>query len=119
MKRYLLPLLVIALATLLCAQVALVSQSDLTGTAVTRQIAPTGTARWVLFIAASANAAVVRIGDSNVSATQGPTVAPGGGLFFPPLPDNKNIQGKDVYYDLSKIFCYAGTGDKVSILYAK
>lgn len=80
--------------------------ADITGTGAAVQVAASGTARWIQFIAPPTNAASVRCGDVNVSTTRGLPLAAGAGQFFP-------FQAQ--LYSLSSLYCYIGSGDKLSI----
>lgn len=66
---------------------------------------------WVQIIASSSNAAAVRVGDSQVSASKGLSLPAGSGQMFPPTNAGRWA------YDLSKIYVLAQTGDKVSVAY--
>jgi hypothetical protein len=110
-------LLILVVALLACAQATLKPVTDLTGDSSRHQLQTSGTAKWVLFIATSTNAAVVRIGDVNTSATRGATVAAGGGLMLPPIPPSTTLAAKDQQYDLTAIYYYATTGDKISVVW--
>lgn len=81
---------------------ALSTTADITGSGAAVQIATTGAARWIQITTPSANAAVVRFGDSNVSATRGASIAPGGGQFLPPFPVVNTPS--DAFYTLSTIY---------------
>ena len=110
-------------AVLANALVAPVSSTDKTGNSTTQQLAASGYARWVAFVTCASgttgctgNVAVVRVGGSNTNATTGIPITPGGGLFFPPIPvDYQQPVVTNNYYDLTAIYWYAQTGDKVSI----
>lgn len=101
------------------------SGTDKSGTSSAQQVAASGYARWVLFVTCqtgtvgcTANANAVRVGGSNVSSTVGAPIAPGGGLFFPPVPvDFQQPVQTNNYYDLTAIYVYVVTGDKVSVLW--
>lgn len=117
-KVVLLVLVVLALS----AQTGLVvptTLADITGDAAAHKVASSGTARWVQFIAASGNAAVVRVGDSNVSTTRGLPIAAGAGQMFPMLNGDQRSSVNQQYYDLSTIYYVAAIGDKVSIVWVK
>jgi hypothetical protein len=100
------------LAVLLCLlagfATALGTRTEITGTAAAVQIASSGVARWVQFVADPGNAAAVRVGDSTVTSTSGARVAAGGGLLLP-------YQGAN--YTLASIYVYIASGDKVSVLW--
>lgn len=68
---------------------------------------------WVQLVAPTANAAVIRWGDSNTSATRGAIIAAGGGQMLPPVPSR--ITG----YDLTKLYYYCTASDKLEIVYAR
>lgn len=92
------------------------SLADITGDAAAHQLSSTAIdAKWVIIIALSANGAVVRVGDTNTSASRGAAVAAGGGLTLPLLTP---MQPRNAY-DLSKIYYYAASGDKISVIYGK
>lgn len=90
---------------------------DITGDAATHQLQSSGFAKWVLIIPLAANSAKVRIGDSATSATRGAEVAPGGGLFMPPFPIDTRQSVQQHRYDLSAIYYFAATGDKISVIW--
>jgi|SRR5579871_3310856 len=80
--------------------------ADITGTGAAVQVAASGNARWIQFIAPSTNAAAVRCGDVNVSTTRGLPLAAGAGQFLP-------FQAQ--LYNLPTLYCYIANGDKLSI----
>ncbi len=100
--------------------------ADITGDAATHAVFSTGgTARWVSIVTcgstncASANASPVRIGDSNTSATRGQPIAPGGSFFLPVLASDTR-EGQTMHlYNLSSIYYYAATGDKISVAWGQ
>ncbi len=104
MKRIL--LLLISLG-LLFAQVPVVTIADIAGDGANHAIAAAGTAMWITFVAPTTNTNVVRVGDSNISATQGTPVAPGAGLHYPP----------PLSYPLSQTYYRIASGDKLTIVY--
>lgn len=84
--------------------------ADITGSGVAVALTP-GVhvyAHWIQIVCPSGNSAVVRWGDSNVSSTRGAQCAAGGGQFLP---------ASGPVYDLSAIYVYIGSGDKVSVSY--
>ncbi len=93
--------------------VSLVTIPDKTGDAAAHQIQTSGTCKALQIIAQVGNAAVVRIGDSTVSASAGLPIAAGGGLFLPPITFSNG--SSFVSYKLSAMYYYAGSGDVVSI----
>lgn len=96
-----------------------VTIGDLTGNSGAQQLSSSAiNARWVLVVALTTNAASVRVGDSNVSATRGAQVAPGGGIYFPALPMNQNAQNQNTW-DLSKIYFFAASPNAISVVYGK
>ncbi len=107
----------LAIAALLVAQTATIATlPEITGDAAAHQIAASGSARWIQFIAPAGNGAVVRIGDSLTSATRGLPMAAGGGLMLPPLPVDTRNSNQAVLYKLSAIYYYAGSGDKLDMV---
>lgn len=119
MKR--LAILLLLSVTLAISQNAIVvTTADFTGDGANHAFASVVTsARWVQIIAATANAAVVRIGDTNISATRGLPMAAGSGLSFPPMPPDARFSTSHNLYDLSKIFYRAGSGDKISVAWGQ
>lgn len=112
--------LVLLLATLAqSGTVRPTTVADLTGDAASHQLATSGQARWVQFVALAANGAAIRIGDSNVSATRGTAVAAGGGFMLPPVSNDNRESTQDHFYNLSSIYYYAGSGDKITVTYAQ
>lgn len=125
-KRFLGRGLVLAATALLAAVPALpqtylvapATLADITGTSAAVQIYSTGgSARWVLFIAPTANASVVRCGDSNVSASRGAPIAAGAGLLYPSISAQSG-DSKQPLYNLGSLYCYIASGDKVSVSWA-
>jgi hypothetical protein len=94
--------------------------ADITGTSAAKQLTATSTsARWVMVVALRANGATVRIGDSLVSASRGAEVAPGGGYFMPPMPVDPRGSANESAYDLSRVYFYGASPDKVSVTYGR
>lgn len=85
------------------------SLADLAGNNAAQQIATVGVGYWVQITAPSTNLSVARCGDVNVSATRGNYIAAGAGQMYPPV---------GYAYNLSSIYCYVATGDKVTLTYA-
>jgi len=102
--------LVVSLA--LFAETMIVSPAEITCDSAAHAVSTAGIARWVLFVAPAANAAVVRVGDSNAGASRGIPIAAGGGYLLPVV---SGFPG----YDLTKIFYYCTSADKVNISWAK
>ncbi len=92
------------------------TRADVTGQAAAVQVTTSGSARWLMILAPTTNSAVIRCGDSNVSTSRGTPVANGAGLFFPPIPPDS--QTAINLYNLANIYCYVGSGDKVSFTWA-
>lgn len=92
--------------------VVVTTAAEVTGTAAAVQISSSGNARWIQVIAPSTNSAVIRCGDSNVSATRGLPIAAGGGFMFPGMPFNPNLNSMQNYYSLANVYCYIANGDK-------
>ena len=101
---------------------ALGTVADISGSGTAVQIATSGAARWVQISTCAAgtagctgNAAVVRVGDSNVSVSRGTVITPGGGQFLPPLLISSGGAPTDALYQLSTIYLYIASGDKASV----
>jgi hypothetical protein len=94
------------------AQLLVVSTAEITCDSATHALSTAGVARWVQLVAPTANAAVIRWGDSNTAAARGAIIAPGGGQMLPAVP---GFPG----YDLTKIYYYCTASDKLEIVYAK
>lgn len=114
---------VLAKIALLCVcpllvAVTVTSSADITGDAAAHAVG-TGLARWVQVDAVTGNSADVRVGGSNTSSTIGKRIAAGGSQFFPPIAPNGYESTSDNSYDLSSMFYYAATNDKVTITWAK
>ena len=103
----------VLIAVSLCAQTLIVTPAEVTCDSAAHAVGTSGSAVWVQLIAPTTNSAVVRFGDANVSATRGLPIAAGGGYNTPVLG-----QGNP-RYDISKLFYYCTTGDKVDIGWAK
>jgi hypothetical protein len=107
------------------------SAADISGNSTTKQVwsnigsPQPNFARWILFVTCASgttgctgNSAVVRVGGSNTSVGIGAPIAPGGGLFMPPIPvDFQQPVPTNNYYDLTAFYIYAQTGDKVSVIW--
>jgi hypothetical protein len=97
--------------------------ADIAGTGTATAIAASGSARWVQISTGCASAVTgcfvntnaVRWGDSNISATRGGSIAPGGGQFLPPLPPSGGQAAALYRYNLNSIYYLVQVGDKVSI----
>lgn len=96
--------------------VAPTSYPEITGDAATHQLATSGTCRTVQIIAPSGNGAVVRIGDSTTSSSKGLPVAAGAGLFLPPLDSDQRESIQQHLYNLSALYYYAASGDKLDFV---
>ncbi len=110
-------ILVFLLATLAFSQGTgtIHTPADITGDASAHQMFTSATsALWVSFIAPSGNGAVVRIGDSTTSATVGQPIAAGGSFFMPV----RHAPGREGLYDLTSLYYYAGSGDKISVAWS-
>lgn len=106
-----------ALAAVLClalfCQTLVVSTVEITCDSATHALGTATNALWVQLVAPSGNSAVVRWGDSNTSTSRGAIIAPGGGQMLPVVP------GRIQAYDLTKIYQFCTTGDKLELVYAK
>lgn len=118
-KKWLVCALFVLLAGRAGALVSLYSLADVTGNGSAHQLITSGQARWVQVITNSSNSAGVRFGGSATSATNGLSVAAGGGQFFPAIPTDaaQPVPGNN-YYDLSTFYYYAANGDKFSVIWA-
>jgi hypothetical protein len=110
-KRFIL-LALIAVAAL-CQQAVIATQADVSGDGANHAIG-TGPARWIQFIAPTTNAAVVRIGNSSISSTQGSPMAAGSGFLMPPL-DQGQGSPQAARYNLANVYYRVAIGDKLSI----
>lgn len=82
---------------------------DITGTGAAVQVCATcNGATWIQLTTLSTNTSVIRWGDSNVSASRGAAIAPGGGQLVPVTV---------VPYALSKLYVYIANGDKLTVTY--
>lgn len=96
------------------ALVQVSSATDITGDGAAHALQSSKTtARWVVVISASTNSAVIRLGGSTVSSSQGAAIAVGGGFMCPPIPAGS------VYYDLNALYYYAATGDKLTVIWGR
>lgn len=115
MKRAI--LLTLGLVALALAQSFTVQTfPDITGTAATVQVATSGSAKWVQLITPSGNSAVARWGDSSTTSSRGGLLPAGSGQFFPPIPATNGGATQGQLYDLSKLYVYVGSGDKVTVV---
>ena len=116
MLRVCMAVLVMSTAT---AGIGLQSVSDIAGDGAAHALRPAGTlARWVLIVADPANASAVRIGGSAVSATNGTRMAAGAGLFMPPIaPDARQAVDSNTLYDMSTMYYFVASGDKISLIW--
>jgi len=94
------------------------SVPDVVGDGANHSLASSDKAVWVQLFAWASNSGPVRIGDNQISATQGLPISPGASMFLPPIPEWSNVyDGR--YYLLGEIFCRAANGDKLSVIYGK
>jgi len=107
------PRLLVFLVALTClAQQSsnLATLPDITGTGVAVALTP-GVhtyARWIQFYCPTANTSNVYWGDSLVSATRGSACPAGFGQMAPP---------SELSYDLSTVYVFVASGDKVKVTY--
>lgn len=103
------------------ALVSPVTIADIAGNSAVTQLKPIGyTARWIVFFAPSGNSNPVRVGDSNISSTQGIYLTPGTGYLYPPIPpDAFQPTSTNNFYDLSTFYYLVQTGDKVVVTWAQ
>lgn len=97
----------ILLISVFCLLLAGGTRDDITGTGVAVQVASSGGAQWVQFIADPGNTSAVRVADGSVSATRGARIAPGAGMLMPMAKG----------YSLANVYVYVASGDKVSVLW--
>lgn len=93
--------------------------TDITCTGSNQQIQTTGTARSITLKTPTANAAVVRVGDTNISATRGITIEAGGSYTFMQLSAVQGGSVSESLYDLSKVYVRCTSADKVQVLWTK
>ncbi len=113
--------LALAAAGFLLAQtgsVAPTSPVTITGDGTVHQLAVSGSAKWVVFVAEAGNIGVARVGDSTINATKGIPLAATAGYMYPPLSPNQFEQASNRLYDLRAIYYYASSGDKVTVQWA-
>lgn len=107
----------LAAACLMLAQTAKpTSYAEATGDGAAHQLASSGSCRTVQIITPTANGTVVRIGDSTIGSTKGLPITPGSGLFLPPLTSGSRLGPDQIYYDLSALYYFAASGDKVDFV---
>ena len=117
MKHFRSAVLFLALTVITAAQTATIATlPTITGDGAAHQLATSGSARWVQFVATTGNAAAVRVGDSLTSATRGIPVAAGGGWLFPPMPVDTRMSGQASLYKLSTIYYYAASSDTLNVV---
>ncbi len=97
----------------LAGQTLISTPAAISGSNATVAIGSSGSARWIIINAPTANNALVRCGDSATTADRGITIDKGTSLTLPVLPD------RQPGYQLSKIFCYVASGDKLNIMWAR
>jgi hypothetical protein len=90
--------------------------SDIAGDGKAHQVAATGSARWIQFVAPAGNSLTVRIGDVNVSSTRGVPLAAGAGIFMPLVTDGTT---SDKSYALNSLYYIVQSGDTLSITYGQ
>lgn len=111
-------LLVLLCAAWLPAQVSLKSIPDISGDSASHQLASSGTARWIQFIAPPGNTSVVRIGDSTVSVTAGLRMAPGSGQMLAPVSCPQGDSANCTII-LSSVYYLVQTGDTLSVTWGR
>lgn len=111
MKRLFLLFAVCALA-LAQSTLIIFPLNDITGAGTTVALSTSGTARFCQLNPLSTNAAVIRLGDSTTSVSRGVALAPGSGQFIPPSPGQNSAAP---LFQLSMVYVYIATGDKLSV----
>jgi hypothetical protein len=95
---------------------ALQSFSDVTATGsavqVSAAVSSTASCRIILFVALPTNSAAIRVGDSNVGASQGIPIAAGGSVT---TPDTASAKSLGYVYALTSLYFYGTSGDKLSL----
>ncbi len=66
--------------------------------------------KWFQLVGVTIAAAASRIGDADVSATQGYPLTAGGGQFFPP------VARANAFYDLTQIYFFLNSGDTANLM---
>lgn len=105
--------LVVLFALSLLAQTRITVPVEINCDSTSHAVSTSGLVAWVQVIAPAANAAVVRFGDLSVGASRGFPIAAGGGYNTPVLPPGSPR------YDLTQLFYYCTTGDKIDIGWAQ
>jgi hypothetical protein len=108
------------IAVILCAALALAAQTqnsitwttlpDISGSSSTVQVATSGAAQAVQFIAPSTNTGTARWGDSGTSATRGGILPPGSGQYIGP---------SNTTTSLALLYVYVASGDKLTVIYGR
>jgi hypothetical protein len=113
--RKLLTLLVQTMA--LCSAMVTPNLISITADGSAHQLAASGTASWIQFIAPSGNASTVYIGGSAVNSTVGLPLVPGSGMLLPALAADPRDNQLDRRYALAAWYYVVQSGDKLSITY--
>lgn len=108
-------LLALLLIASLCAQITLKSQADVTGTGAAQALVGPANARWVQMVAPSANASVVRWGDSLITTSRGAIIAAGAGQMLPAFAPATGGSSQSTLYDLTRIYVLVQIGDKITV----
>jgi hypothetical protein len=91
---------------------------DVVGASTTTQLASSGSCKFVIIIAWPTNTGTVRVGDSTTTSSKGATLPPGSGLMLPALPSFLGqVSSGQQSYDMTKIYFWIATSDKISVLY--
>lgn len=110
-------ILLISLAFLAWSQAGPVTVADITGDGSAHKVSSTQLlVRAADITALSANAAVCRLGDSNVGASRGQVLAAGGSYHYQ-LGQLTSFATKDQLVDLATVYYYCGSGDKIAVHY--
>lgn len=116
-KKFSLILLVLTSALLLPGQNptppgSITTLADISGTGSKAQIATSGSALWVQFVAPAGNTSTVRVGDINITTTRGTVMAAGSGFLLPRISTNTQQ-----LYNLSQIYVLIQSGDSLTVSY--
>lgn len=88
------------------------SLPDITGNAAAHPLSTDDKqAKWIQFLADSANSANTRIGGPEVSISEGLVLAPGASMMLPPIAELME------FYVFNQTYYYLANGDKLYVLY--
>lgn len=111
------------IATLLCGLALCCSAMvtpiivSITADGAAHQIATTGGASWIQFVAPSSNTGTAYVGPAGITSSTGQPLVAGSGQFWPPLPADTRDNQLDRRYNLAGAYYICQTGDKLYITY--